>query len=177
MGFQWVESVSKWISVIVFPHKIYSDGLQTLSSGVFVERVLGFVWSLGWLVFPLRVQPAGDADVLACTGRSRRLVLVLQSISVLLVACNILCLLVDETAMPKGSRVTYRVFRRPASAQCPAAPSAWRAVPGAARAGRPCADARAPPTPHLGSAGPWTRSRSPLVLCVVYLRFTETDDS
>uniref|UniRef100_A0A8C6VE47 Limb development membrane protein 1 n=1 Tax=Naja naja TaxID=35670 RepID=A0A8C6VE47_NAJNA len=32
------------------------------------------------------------------------LLLLFQAISVLLVACNILCLLVDETAMPKGSR-------------------------------------------------------------------------
>uniref|UniRef100_F7C7Y6 Limb development membrane protein 1 n=1 Tax=Callithrix jacchus TaxID=9483 RepID=F7C7Y6_CALJA len=34
------------------------------------------------------------------------LLLIQTSISVLLVACNILCLLVDETAMPKGTRVT-----------------------------------------------------------------------
>ncbi|XP_020865260.1 limb region 1 protein homolog isoform X3 [Phascolarctos cinereus] len=33
------------------------------------------------------------------------LLLIETSISVLLVACNILCLLVDETAMPKGSRI------------------------------------------------------------------------
>uniref|UniRef100_A0A2K5QJA6 Limb development membrane protein 1 n=1 Tax=Cebus imitator TaxID=2715852 RepID=A0A2K5QJA6_CEBIM len=33
------------------------------------------------------------------------LLLIETSISVLLVACNILCLLVDETAMPKGTRV------------------------------------------------------------------------
>ncbi|KAB1275896.1 Limb region 1 protein-like protein, partial [Camelus dromedarius] len=32
------------------------------------------------------------------------LLLIETSISVLLVACNILCLLVDETAMPKGTR-------------------------------------------------------------------------
>ncbi|KAJ6659356.1 hypothetical protein lerEdw1_019227 [Lerista edwardsae] len=35
------------------------------------------------------------------------LLLTETAISVLLVACNILCLLVDETAMPKGSRVNY----------------------------------------------------------------------
>ncbi|XP_073892575.1 limb region 1 protein homolog isoform X25 [Macaca fascicularis] len=33
------------------------------------------------------------------------LLLIETSISVLLVACNILCLLVDETAMPKGTRI------------------------------------------------------------------------
>ena len=37
--------------------------------------------------------------------RTDGLLFLLQSISVLLVACNILCLLVDETAMPKGTRV------------------------------------------------------------------------
>uniref|UniRef100_A0A8C3RTS9 Limb development membrane protein 1 n=1 Tax=Chelydra serpentina TaxID=8475 RepID=A0A8C3RTS9_CHESE len=35
------------------------------------------------------------------------LLLIETSISVLLVACNILCLLIDETAMPKGSGVNY----------------------------------------------------------------------
>ncbi|XP_027696834.1 limb region 1 protein homolog isoform X2 [Vombatus ursinus] len=39
------------------------------------------------------------------------LLLIETSISVLLVACNILCLLVDETAMPKGSRAFRRLLR------------------------------------------------------------------
>ncbi|XP_072508200.1 limb region 1 protein homolog isoform X2 [Notamacropus eugenii] len=39
------------------------------------------------------------------------LLLIETSISVLLVACNILCLLVDETAMPKGSRAFWRLLR------------------------------------------------------------------
>lgn len=108
-----------------FPAQGWPGDWRALSSGASGGRPLGPC--VASRPPPSPAEACAACDVLPGPGAPRlplRLtrIFVLQSISVLLVACNILCLLVDETAMPKGTRVKYNVFECPAFARARPAP-------------------------------------------------------